>query len=307
MARRLPPLNALRAFEAAARHLSIAKAADELSVTPAAVSHQVRALEARLGAPLFRRRHRSLLLTDAGQRLLPGLRDGFDALAGAVAKVHEAEADTTLTVTTVIAFAARWLVPRLERFRLAHPEFEVRIDASDRTVDLEGGEADVAIRYGRGHYPGLQVARLFADEAFPVCSPALCACETPLATPAELRHHTLLHVDWQRDKDVAPNWRMWLLAAGVEDVDSTRGPRFSDESMAAQAAVGGFGVALVSHVLVADDLAAGRLVRPFALSLPGQFAYYLVCPNPRCALPKVQAFRSWIMAEAAARPGPQVA
>ncbi len=288
MAHRLPPLNALRAFETAARHLSISRAADELSVTPAAVSHQVKALEQHLGVPLFRRLNRALMLTDAGQIFVPGLRDGFDALAQAVERVRSQCCEGgSLALSVGPSFAAKWLVPRLERFREAHPDIDIRIDATDRMADLPRGEADVAIRYGAGRYRGLRVDPLFGEEVFPVCASFLREGPPPLDEPGDLKHHTLLHVDWKDQDDTWPSWRMWLLAAGVNDVDATRGPRFSMESMTVQSAVEGHGVALASSPLVVDDLAAGRLVRPFALSLPNNFAYYVVALNYALSGPDV--------------------
>jgi LysR family glycine cleavage system transcriptional activator len=299
MARQLPSLNALRAFEAAARHLGISKAADELNVTPAAVSHQVKALEDTLGVALFRRLNRALMLTDAGQLLLPGLRDGFDQLAHAITRIDAERDHATLTVSTGPSFAAKWLVPRLDRFRMAHPDIDLRIDATDRVVDLAREDADVAIRYGIGDYPGLRSERLFADEIVAVCSVKLCQGPPPLREPRDLKGHTLLHVEWDTQKQSATNWHMWLLAAGVTDFDATRGPRFNQESMAAQAAAEGHGVALIGSVLVADDLAVGHLVRPFDLSLPASFAYYVVALESAMARPKVTAFFDWILAEAA--------
>ena len=298
MARRLPPLNALRAFEAAARHLSFTKAAGELSVTPAAVSHQVKALEDYFGIQLFRRLTRALLLTDAGQMALPALRDGFDKLAEASERLRAHDARGMLTVSVSPSFAAKWLVPRLDDFRAQHPDIDVRLDASDTIVDLARGEADLSIRYGPGGYRDLRVDLLFAAEVFPVCAPGLCDGPRPLREPADLRRHTLLHVDWSEQGETWPGWRMWLLAAGAEGVDATRGPRFSQESMAVQSAVDGHGVALTSSALVTDDIAAGRLIRPFDLSLPLDFGYYLLCPEATVEHPKVAAFRDWILAAA---------
>ena len=298
MTRKLPPLNALRAFEAAARHLSVTKAAAELNVTPAAVSHQVKALEEQLGVTLFRRLNRALMLTDAGQLFLPGLRDGFDRLAEAADKVRAECEGGTLAVSVGPSVAAKWLVPRLDRFRAAHPDIDLRIDATDRVANFAREDVDVAIRYGSGRYPGLRVDQLFAEEVFPVCSDKLCEGASPLREPGDLRHHTLLHVDWRTQDETWPNWRMWLLAAGVEGVEPTRGPKFSQESMVVQAAIEGHGVALTSSVLVADDLAAGRLCKPFTLSLPIRFAYYVVAPEAAADRPKVAAFRAWILAEA---------
>ena len=298
MARRLPPLNALRAFEAAARHLSISKAAEELNVTPAAVSHQVKALEETLDLPLFRRLNRALMLTDPGHMLLPGLRDGFDALAQAVARIEAEQDHATLTVSVGPSLAAKWLVPRLDRFRRACPDIDLRIDATDRVVDFAREDADVGIRYGVGDYPGLRTEHLFTDEMVPVCSVKLCKGTPPLREPCDLKDHTLLHVDWDTHKESATNWHMWLLAAGVTDVDANRGPRFSQDSMAVQAAVEGHGVALIGSHLVADDLALSRLVRPFDLSLPSAFAVYVVAPESSMSHPKVAAFFDWILQEA---------
>jgi LysR family glycine cleavage system transcriptional activator len=300
MKRQLPPLNALRAFEAAGRHLSFLKAAEELGVTPAAISHQVKALEAYCGTPLFRRLTRALLLTDAGQAALPLLRDGFDTLADAAAGMMRHEDTPLLTVSVAPSFAAKWLVPRLDGFRAAYPDYDIRVDATDRVIDFAKESADVAIRYGAGKYPGLRADCLMSEVSSPVCSPRLLAGPHPLRMPEDLRHHTLLHVDWKREDEATPSWRMWLLAAGARDVDATRGQRFSQESMAVQAAVEGHGVALVSNVLTADDVAAGRLVRPFDLSLadPLDFSYYVVCPEVVVDRPKVAAFRAWVIAEA---------
>lgn len=300
MKRQLPPLNALRAFEAAGRHLSFLKAAEELGVTPAAVSHQVKALEAYCGAPLFRRLTRALLLTDAGQAALPLLRDGFDTLADAAAGMRRHEDTPLLTVSVAPSFAAKWLVPRLDGFRAAYPDYDIRVDATDRVIDFAKESADVAIRYGAGKYLGLRADCLMREVSSPVCSPRLLEGQYPLRVPADLRHHTLLHVEWKREDEAAPNWRMWLLAAGARDVDSSRGQRFNQESMVVQAAVEGHGVALASNVLTADDVAAGRLVRPFDLSLadPLDFSYYVVYPEEAVDRPKVAAFRAWVIAEA---------
>ena len=302
MARPLPPLNALRAFESAGRHLSFTKAAAELNVTPAAVSHQVKALEELLGVPLFRRLTRALRLTDAGRAALPTLSQGFDTLAQGVEQVRAHSESGVLTVSVSPSFGAMWLVPRLERFRIRHPDIEIRIDGTDRRVDLTRDDADVALRYGPGGYKGVRVDWLFSQVNTPVCSPVLLSGEHPLRRPDDLRHHTLLHIDW---KDAEASWRMWLLAAGLHDIDPTRGPRFTMESMAVQAALDGQGVALVGDMLVADDLAAGRLVRPIdpSLSTPLTFSYYLLSAKDGAEQPKVAAFRDWLLEEArASRP-----
>lgn len=298
MSRRIAPLNALRAFEAAARHLSFTRAAAELNVTPAAISHQIKALEAYYGVPLFRRLTRALLLSDEGQAALPRLRDGFDLLAEACA-ILEADRDSgLLTVSAAPSLAAKWLVTRLDRFRTLQPDIDIRLDATDRLTDFARDGVDIAIRYGGGSYPGLSARQLFATRVQPVCSPRFLEKFPVLRSPRDLAGQTLLHIDWTTEDDTWPNWKMWLLAAGVSGVDPTRGPRFSDVAMAAQSAVEGHGIALVSDVLAADDLVAGRLVRPFDLSVPAEFAYYLVYPPEKSEIPKVRLFCDWLCAEA---------
>ncbi len=298
MSRRIAPLNALRAFEAAARHLSFTKAAEELHVTPAAVSHQIKGLEDYCGAPLFRRMTRALLLTDEGQRALPLLRGGFDLLAEASDRLSVSIDGNILTVSAAPSIAAKWLVTRLERFRMAHPDIDVRLDATERLSDFDRDGVDIAIRYGGGVYPGLHSTRLFETTVFPVCSPALVAGPRPLASPGDLAGHTLLHIDWRSGDDSWPDWRMWLAAAGATGIDQDRGPRFNDVAMAVQTAIDGHGVALANDVLVADDFAAGRLVRPFEESVSTDFGYFAVCPEGRTSDPRVAAFRDWLLAEA---------
>ncbi len=293
------PLNALRVFEAAARHLSFAKAAAELNVTPAAVSHQIKGLEARLGVPLFRRLNRRLLLTDAAQLCLPGLRDGFERIAQALAKVSTPEASNVLRVTSAPTFAARWLVPHLESFRAHHPEVEIRIDATERIVDFALEPIDIGIRYGSGKYPGLHAELLMDADEFPVCSPKLLEGPHPLRRPEDLRYHTLIHGEAATDTNVLPSWRMWLLAASVRDLDPTRGLHLQPETIAIEAAINGQGVVLSAEVLVSEELRRGRLVKPFDVELELDFAYHLVWPKARAPRPAVTAFRDWIMAETA--------
>lgn len=292
MSRRLPPLNALRAFEAAARHLSFTRAAEELFVTQAAISHQVKALEEHLGRKLFRRLNRALLLTDDGQAYLPSVSRAFTLINEATNNLLTKDAPGPLTVSALPSFAARWLVPRLGRFRQVRPDIDLRIDPSAELSDFAGGDVDVSIRYGRGKYPGLRADWLMTEDIFPVCSPQLVAGEHRLRDPADLEHHVLLHDDGHGD------WRTWLLAASVDRVDPARGPIFTDSSMLIQAAMAGQGVALARGVLAADELAAGRLVRPFTLSLPTEYAYYLVCPKDTAEQPKIAAFRDWLLDEA---------
>lgn len=298
MSRPLLPLNGFRAFESAARHLSFAKAAEELRVTPAAISHQVRVLEAYLGLKLFRRSKRRIFLTEAGQTLLPDLRDGFDKLEAGLARVKRLEEGGILTLSMSPSFAAKWLVPRLDRFRAEHPDIDIRIDADIRITDFATEDVDLAIRYGPGHYPGLETIPLFGEEFFPVCNPRLLSGESALRSPADLTRHTLLHDEVVNLAGKMPTWRTWLKAAGVAGVDPERGLRFSSSVMATQAAIDGQGVLLGRSLIVADDLAAGRLVRPFELSCPFEFAYHLVHPPQAATRRKVTAFKDWILREA---------
>jgi len=295
----LPPLNALRAFEAAARHLSFTKAAEELRVTPAAISHQIRGLEEYVDTPLFHRLQRSLRLTAAGQALAPGLGRGFREIEGAVAEVMQADERGPLTVSAAPSFAAMWLVPRIEDFRARHPEVEVRIDASTALTDFERDAVDIAVRYGPGDYSGLMAERLIGNCVSPVASPALLA-RTPLERPADIRNHTLIHVDWRALDDGMPNWRMWAAAAGVDDAGTDDGPRVNDSALAVQMALAGQGLALVDQTMVTDHIEAGRLVQPFDVGVTGagDFAYYMVAPERQWRTAKVTAFREWLRARA---------
>jgi LysR family glycine cleavage system transcriptional activator len=298
MGRRLPPLNAVRAFEAAARHLSFTKAAEELNVTQAAVSHQVKALEERLQVPLFRRLNRGLVLTGAGASYLRELEDILDRLEEATKRLRASEALGALTVSTSTSFAAKWLVPRLQRFRERRPDIDVRIDANDSLTDFRRDDVDVAIRYGRGVYPGLSSVQLLQDIVFPVCSPKLLEGPHHLQEPADLKNFTLLH-----DQGVVEDWRTWLRTAGVNEVDPTRGPVFSHSAMMIEAAIAGQGVALARRSMVARDVREGRLVQPFPLSLKAEFCYWVVCPEATADKPKVAEFRNWLLEEAATETG----
>jgi LysR family glycine cleavage system transcriptional activator len=297
--RRLPPLNALRAFEAAARHLNFSRAADELSVTPGAVSQQIQNLEDYVGVALFKRTPKGLLLTDAAQTALPALREAFDRLAEAASLLTAAVDGRRLTLTAPPSFAAKWLVPRLKRFEEAYPQVDVWLSADMDIVDFAAGEIDMAIRYGAGRYPGLELQRLMSETVIPVASPSLLA-DHPLNGPGDLAGHTLLH-DGSPDADEScPDWSMWLAARGVRGVDGTRGPRFNQSSLVIEAAMGGRGVALAKRTLARDDLDAGRLVVPMQIATAVDFAYYLVHPKAKGRLPQVKAFVGWITAEAAA-------
>jgi LysR family glycine cleavage system transcriptional activator len=296
--RRLPPLNALRAFEAAARHLNFSRAADELSVTPGAVSQQIQNLEDYVGAALFKRTPKGLLLTDAAQTALPALREAFDRLAEAASLLTAAVDGRRLTLTAAPSFAAKWLVPRLGKFEDAHPQVDVWLSAGIDIVDLTAGEVDLAIRYGGGRYPGLEVRRLMSETVIPVASPELIAAN-PISQPSDLAGHVLLHDGSPEPDDSCPDWTMWLAARGVKGVEGTRGPRFNQSSLVIEAAANGRGVALAKRTLAQADLDAGRLVAPLQDQTAVDFAYYLVHPKAKGRLPQVKAFIGWIEAEAA--------
>jgi LysR family transcriptional regulator, glycine cleavage system transcriptional activator len=296
--RRLPPLNALRAFEAAARHGGFARAADELAVTPAAVSQQVRLLEADLDVTLFHRLPRGLVLTEAGRGALPDLSDAFAGLARAVEEMRGGSPAGPLVVSVLPSFAHRWLGPRLPGFAAAHPEVELTVRAEARAVDFARDPVDVGVRYGRGVYPGLHVRLLLTEEVFPVCTPALAVGPPPLRRLEDLRHHVLLHE--RGSPEPSMDWATWLREAGVEGAGAARGPGFTDDAMLVEAAVRGMGVALGRSALVADELAAGRLVRPLALARPAECAYYAVTREGRERHPRVRAFLGWLEGQAAA-------
>ena len=308
---RAPPLNALRAFEAAARHLSFKIAARELHVTAGAVSHQVKLLEDFLGVPLFRRLTRALELTAEAQAMLPKVREGLDALSEAVARVRAREDAPALTVLAPPNFAARWLVPRLASFTHANPAVELHVASRPGMIDGRGDSDAVAVadarddsptamvRFGDGRYPGAHVDEVFSAVYVPVCSPALLGGAHPLRKPDDLRHHTLLHEDTVTEEGARPSWADWLRAVGVSGVDSTKGPHFSDASLSFEAALEGLGVALVMKPLVRTEIEAGRLVVPFDLTAPASYSYYLVTPEGSDDGGTVAGFRRWLLAESA--------
>ena len=310
---RFPPLNALRAFEAAARHLSFKNAARELHVTPGAVSHQVKLLESHLGVPLFRRLTRALELTPDAHAMLPKVREGLGALHGAVERVRSREAVCSLTVIAPPNFAARWLVPRLARFTTAHPNLELHVASRQEMVDTrEHGSAVVPeadaresapvamVRFGSGDYSGARVDEVFSAVYVPVCSPRLLKGEHPLRKPADLRFHTLLHDDTVIEEGARPSWSDWLEAVGVTGVDATRGPHFSDAALAMDAAVEGMGVTLAMKPLLRSEIEAKRLTVPFDIAAPTTYAYYLVTPEESTPNRAVTSFRKWLLEESAA-------
>lgn len=295
--RKIPPLNAIRAFEAAGRHLSFAKAADELNVTAAAISQQIRNLEDIVGVPLFRRLTRAVMLTDAGQAALPLLTEGFDQIAVGVEKMQAHENAGVLTVSAAPSFAAKWLVQRLPGFQAQYPDIGIRLDPSLHLADFGKDNVDIAIRFGDGDYKGLKCDLLMTEYTTPVCSPKLLRGKHALKTPDDLRHHTLLHCDWGLIKRQQPDWAMWLKLVGIDDIDATRGPVFTTEALAQEAAIEGHGVALANQAIVANDIARKRLVVPFEFSLTSDLGIYVVCPEATADLPKNAAFRQWLLDE----------
>jgi LysR family glycine cleavage system transcriptional activator len=275
-----------------------------LRVTPAAVSHQIRQLEDRLGLPLFRRVGRNLVLTDAGQAGLPWIKEGFDRLAFAMDAIDALGETGLLTVSVTPSFAVKWLLPRLHRFQDHHPEIDVHVSASMQLSDFVKDGVDIAIRYGTGAYPELTVEKLLAESVAPVCSPKILERGLGLDNAKNLALHTLLHDD-SPDNDVScPNWEMWLRAAKVDGVDASRGLRFNQSSLVLEAAILGRGIALAKETLAAQDIAEGRLIRPFETRVPVDFAYYLVAPKSKLNLPKVSYFRDWILEEVGAEHSP---
>lgn len=318
MSTRLPPLGALRAFEAAARLLSFKKAAAELHVSPAAISHQIHTLEEYLGVRLFDRLNRGLSLTAMARAGLPEIGAGFQSLRAGVERMRNTNSGLTVSVNAGPALSAKWLVPRLHRFAALHPEIDVRLSASMHSVDGRNAEAlseaegfdeyqsdaDVEVRFGSGTYPGFRVDKLLAVTLLPVCSPRLLNGEHPLRSPLDLQHHALLHDDTLDALEGSPDWSAWLRLAGAGSVNAGRGSHFTHGALILQAAADGLGVALAMDVLAAEDVAAGRLATPFKTKLPLPMAYYVVSPVARADLPHVTAFRDWLLQEA--QPNPEV-
>ena len=287
--RDLPSLAALRAFEATARHLSAKHAAAELFVTPTAISHQVRSLEASLKLALFIRRPRRLILTAEGLALYEALRQGFDLFAQTIQSISAPRSRRAVTLSTTPGFAAKCLLPRIASFQNEHSQLDLKIHASHQPVALDGSTADVAIRYGRGTWPGYVAEKLFDNTFSPACSPLL-----GLHDPKGLLSQTLIHFEWQPTIKSPPTWRKWNQEAGLASLDTSAGLIFSDESHAITAAVAGQGVALLGNELIADELRSGALVQPFGPILDGD-AYYFIYPEARRDDPPIQALRQWVM------------
>ena len=307
MTARLPPLNSLRAFEVAARLLSVTNAAAELNVTPSAISHHIKALENYYGVALFTSSRRRLVLTEAGRKFLPWLSEGFNRLIAASNVLHSVRSEGSLTVVVSGSLAVKWLVPRLPAFNRRFPDLDMRVVASSLMLDrtetyLNNGDADIVIRFGPGHYPGYLVQRLMSDDVFPVCSPAIVTEETPLSTPTDLRHHPLIHDEGYmhykeeslRFDTTFPDWHMWCDAAGIDFTQMKHGGIFTTSAMAVRAALDGQGVVLGRSSMVLDDLTAGHLIKPFNLTVTNLFAYYSICLESAVQRPEVITFRDWL-------------
>ena len=295
MRRPLPPLNALRAFEATARHLSFSKAAEELHVTPAALSHQIRGLEDMLELKLFHRRARAIELTDAGRLIYPGIRTGFESIREAVERLDRNSKDHVLVVSSSPGLTAKWLVPRLYKFLALHPEIETRISASIPYANFTTDDVDIGIRLNSGVHPDLYVEKLSDEWLLPLCSPRLLDGEHPLREPRDIKNFPLIQVDLP---GIVPSWADWMRMAGVDGVDTTRGLRLNVADHALDAASEGMGVVLAYKIVASRDIALGRLVMPFGpeIQLPGR-AYHFVCAKGSEKRAPVKAFRDWIFAE----------
>ena len=290
MARRLPPLNSLKCFEAAGRLLSFTAAAKELNVTQAAISHQIKVIEDYLGIALFDRYPRRLALTEQGKLLLPEVTEAFDRVSGAIAGLDSRQYSNKISVRLGPSFAARWLSPRLKYFWLQYPEIDLSLfHVANAPTDFEREDIDIAVTYGDGNWPGVVAERLLALDFFPVCSPAFMNNDKPLTELANLRYYTLLHdADYQC-------WRDWLALAGVDGVNADKGNIIDDTNVLIQAAVDGQGIALGSSAFIQDHLDSGRLVRPFDITLVPDKAYYVVCPPSHLQNPAVKAFKDWLL------------
>ena len=288
---RLPPLNNLKAFDAAARHESFTRAAEELCVTQGAVSQQVKALEAALGIKLFNRERQRLIITEAGRYYLTIVRDALDRIALGTERLLQRQNAGVLTVSTSPDFAAKWLVHRLGHFAEAHSEIDLRVSATLHHVDFAREEVDLAVRHGDGNWPGLDTVQLSAEQLFAICSPKLLSGRR-LTKPADILKFPLIHLDSRAD------WTKWLRVAGISDDNVRHGPVLNRASMVIDAAINGQGIALARTTLAAWDLLNGRLVRPFAEALRLSKTYWIVCPKAVSNVPKVATFRNWILAEA---------
>lgn len=296
---RLPPLKSLQVFEAAGRLLSFTDAAQELNVTPGAISQQIRLLEEHLELKLFKRMNRVIVLTDAGQLFLPIISAGFEQFREAVSLVRLKRSDGPLTITSAPSFISKWLIPRLASFKTQHPQIDVRIDTSDRLVDFMHEDIDVGIRFGNGEYPELETLFLFSFDLIPVCSPELLQQGDGLKQVSDLKNFTLLHSNYDELDPGWPDWAMWLKVVDADEVDASHGIYFNQSDLLFQAAMAGQGVALLANVMAEPEIVAGRLVQPFAARLPVKLNYHLVTSPQKARIAKVVAFREWVLAESA--------
>lgn len=304
--KRPPSLDALRTFECAARHLNFTRAGEELHVTQSALSHRISALEDELGVKLFRRLTRKLELTPAGETLAAGVRRGLAEISRAVGSIDRKTGIEPLNVSALPSFATRWLVPRLPRFRAMHPNIDVRISADPTLVNLQANEADLAVRFGHGQYPGLHVAKLMTDSVFPVCSPRLLAERGPITDPAQLAGWPLLHDMPTENDGSGSGWSHWLHYIGAGDMPCSEGLRFNQAVLAIEAAANGLGVALVRRSLIGDDLVSGRLVRLLPHEAPTSFSYFMVCLPEAVDRPAIRAFCDWLITESVLWPSGQI-
>jgi len=290
---RLPSLNALRAFSVVARHLNLRRAADELCVTPSALSHQIRGLEEALHIRLFERTQSGLKLTHEGGILQPGMAESFEKIVDTLALLHPVVEKQTLTISMLSTFAMRWFIPRLTGFQLLHPNQEIRIATSIDLVDFESGDVDCAIRSGSGVWPNVSADYLFSEQLTPVCSPALISREKPMYHPSDLVHHTLLHAALRPE-----DWQIWLKSAGVGGLSAAHEQTFETRNFAIAAAIKGVGVAIVDPSLVSEEIASGRLIQPFEQMLSSENAYYFVSPKKTASPQNLIAFKNWLLREA---------
>ena len=291
----LPPLNSLRAFEASARHLSFSKAAQELNVTPGAISQQIKLLEDYLGTRLFKRLNRLIELTETGQIFLPRLTRAFNLLSEAVETVNYHRHDDPLTISAPPSFVAKWLIPRLSSFNQLHPEIDIRIDSTTRLVDFEHENIDVGIRFSQDKDTTLDSTHLMSLEVIPVCSPELIDSGKGLHAPADLKHQTLLHYEVGKAEQSWPDWTMWLATMQINNIDTSRGIYFNQPDMLIQAAIESQGIALVATIFAENDIRQGRLVRPFDLTMPIRFSYFLVTSKQKARRKNFQIFKKWIV------------
>ncbi|CAN7547781.1 LysR substrate-binding domain-containing protein [Phenylobacterium sp. LjRoot219] len=297
-AERIPALQSLRAFEASVRLKSLTRAAEELGVTPSAITQHVRAVETWVGAPLFRRTGRYIIPTDAAEAAMPSLREGFDRIIeGAQLLKGSDRKGRVISISTTPAFASKWLLPRLDRFRALHPEIEVWVAADMKLIDFSTADVDLAVRYGPGGYDGLVAEQILSEAVVPMAAPDLAA-ELAVRAPADLLQARLLHDTGSDGDPSCPSWRSWFRTRGVDDLRSLDGPRYSDASLVIDEAIAGKGVALVKRTLADRDIGAGRLTPLLPDVTPVKFVYWLVWPRGRTLLPPVRAFIAWMKAEA---------